>query len=168
MTFLDEQGVGPCGHSARDKGILIKLFASCLSYQVPRQLAFSVHGCYNDKNTGDLFFYAVKEIPDTQHAYYLNATRVICGQDSIHDKCLQLPQENWQTWNRIRTIRGKERGRKAWHIVLTKYDEISVHMDIQIQSGHMDITDYGKILKSGWGEGPTVEERAKAICGWTL
>ena len=27
MTFLDEQGVGPCGHSARDKGVLIKVIS---------------------------------------------------------------------------------------------------------------------------------------------
>ena len=26
ITFLDEQGVGPCGHSAREKGILINVY----------------------------------------------------------------------------------------------------------------------------------------------
>ena len=49
MSFLDEQKVGPCGHSAKDKQILIKVFSSCLSSQVPRKLSFSIHGCKNDK-----------------------------------------------------------------------------------------------------------------------
>ncbi len=44
-TFLDEQGVRPCGHSARDKGILMTVYTSSLSKEVPRRLAFSVHGC---------------------------------------------------------------------------------------------------------------------------
>ena len=56
MTFLDEQGVGPCGHSARDKGILLKVYASCLSHQVPRQLAFSYCGSRNDTHAGKYFY----------------------------------------------------------------------------------------------------------------
>ena len=163
MTFLDEQGVGPCGHSARDKGILIKVFASCLSHQVPRQLAFSVHGCLNSKNTEVLLFYLPKQIAPTQHVYNMDATRVKCGQDSIQGKCLQLPQENWQTWNRIRTVRGTDRGKKAWHIILTNDDETAVYLRNKIQSGDVDVADFGQVLKSGWGEGPTDEERASII-----
>ena len=33
MTFLDEQGVRPCGPSAKEMIILIKIFASCHSHQ---------------------------------------------------------------------------------------------------------------------------------------
>ena len=92
MTFLDEQEVGPCGHSAREKGILINVYASCLSHQVPRQLASSVHGRYNDKNTGELWslklFDSIKlesKIADGQHVRGINSTIVRCGQDSIQD-----------------------------------------------------------------------------------
>ena len=35
MEFLDELGVQPCGHKAREKGILIKVCASCKSNEVP-------------------------------------------------------------------------------------------------------------------------------------
>ena len=163
MTFLDEQGVGPCGHSARDKGILIKVYGSCLSHQVPRQLALSVHGYKNDKNTGDLILYFPKKIADTQHVYGINATEVRCGQYSIQGKCLRLPQENWQTWNRICTAISTDRGRKAWHMILTKDDESGVYLSIQLQSSQVEVTDYCKILKSGWGEVPTDEERASII-----
>ena len=30
MTFMDDQGVGPCGHAAKEKGILVKVYASWL------------------------------------------------------------------------------------------------------------------------------------------
>ena len=44
MAFLDEQGVGPCGHVAKEKGILIKVYTSCLVDEVPAELAFSTYG----------------------------------------------------------------------------------------------------------------------------
>ena len=164
MTFLDEQGVGPCGHSARDKEILIKVFASCLSHQVPRQLAFSVRGYMNDKNTGHMILEYPHEIADFQLINSIDATAVICGQDSIQDKCLHLPQENWQTFNRLRMIRRPERDRKMWDLILTKDYESCVYLDLQVQSGrHINIEDYSKVLKSGWGERPTDEERASII-----
>ena len=58
MAFMVERRVKPCGHSARDKALLVAITASCLSHQVPRQFAISVHGCKNDKNTGLLVMYS--------------------------------------------------------------------------------------------------------------
>ena len=163
MTFLDEQGVGPCGHSARDKGIFIKVYASCLSHQVPRQLAFSVRGCKNDKSSEVLIFCYPQEITNTQHINGIDATVVRCGMYFIHGKCLQMPQETWQTWKRICTVRSTDRGRKAWHVILTKDDESYVYLNIQAQSGQAHIDDHAKILMAGQGAGPTDQERASII-----
>ena len=44
MEFLDEQGVQPCGHKAKEKGVLIKVYASCGPTQIPTQHQFSVNG----------------------------------------------------------------------------------------------------------------------------
>ena len=175
LTFLDEQGVGPCGHSARKKRILINVYASCLSHQVPRQLAFSVHTCRNDKNTGDLMFHSMSDsaslqskIADAQHSTGINFTQVRCGQDSIQEECLCLPQATWQTWsahNRIYRVRGTDRGRKGWHMILMVDDDETILSFIEKtqgeESGKHNITcaDYGKVLKSGWGEEPTDEEQ---------
>ena len=169
MTFLDEQGVGPCGHSARVKGILLNVLASCMSHQVPRQLAFSVHGCFNDKNTGDLIastfsrIHPESKIADAQHTKSINFTEVRCGQDSILKECLCLPQANWKTWStkqRILTITGLG----IWRAVMfVDDDETIVNFLERVESGHMDLEDYGQVLKSGWGEGPTYEERAAVM-----
>ena len=42
MEFLDEQGVQPCGHKARERGMLIKMFASCKSNEIPTVFRYSV------------------------------------------------------------------------------------------------------------------------------
>ena len=54
MEFMDEQGVGPCGHAAKDKGILVKVYASGLSNEIPMEFAFSTHCANNDKNLGTM------------------------------------------------------------------------------------------------------------------
>ena len=91
MTFLDEQGVGPCGHSARDKGILINVYASCLSHQVPRQLVFSVHTCRNDKNTGDLIFHNAWDCVSLQ-------SKIADGQHMI---CISCTVYRGEVWTRL-------------------------------------------------------------------
>ena len=180
MTFLDEQGVGPCGHSAREKGILINVYTSCLSHQVPRQLAFTTHGCYNDKNTGLLMFRTVprphvilqSKIADAQHTRAINCTELGCGQDSIQDECLCLPQANWQTWNtsnRIFQVKGDDRqDRMVWYILLLVDDDETILSFLEKTQGegigtYANYSDYGQILKSGFGKEPTHEECASVM-----
>ena len=98
MTFLDEQGVGPCGHAAKKKGILINVYAFCLSHQIPRKLAFSVKGCRNDKKERKLIF-ASGPIADCQETNVMDFTNVRCGQEYIDDECLCLPGATWKKWS---------------------------------------------------------------------
>ena len=42
--YLTSQGIGACGHRARQRGILIKLFAACLPHETARDGAFSNTG----------------------------------------------------------------------------------------------------------------------------
>ena len=162
MTFMDEQGVQPCGHSARDKGILISVYASCLSHQVPRQLAYSVHGIKNDKNTG---FCTVLlsdsalpyRITDHQHSVGLNFTEVRCGAESIFSECQCIPQADWKmwsVWNRIIDLSDPQSN--VWALVLVVDDDETLVrlMDTEFA----DFRDYSEVLKIGYGEKPTKEE----------
>ena len=178
MAFLDQQGVWPCGHSARDKGILITVIASCLSHQVPRQLAHSVYGSKNDKNTGDMVFVYIdglrmkNKVAEDQHRCGISSTGVMCGQKSIDDECLCLPGATWHRWdasNRIYTVQGTDKGRKAWHMMLIVDDDVTILQFIEKTQGEykgtltIDHSDYGLVLKSGWGEGPSKEEKQSAM-----
>ena len=179
MAFLDQQGVGPCGHSARDKGILIKVFASCLSHQVPRKLVYSVYGSRNDKNTGHMTSTRCYDsidlgakVAEDQYACGIDSTEVRCGQKSIDDECQCLPGATWQRWsasNRISIVRGRDGGRKAWHMTLLVDDDATILQFVEKTQGEnrgkldINVTDYGVVLKSGSGEGPSEEEKQSAM-----
>ena len=169
MAFLDQQGVGPCGHSAREKEILIKVFASCLSHEVPRQLAHSVHGIKNDKNTGDMistkYYDSIDlraKVAEDQYICSIDSTEVRCGQKSIDDECLCLPGATWHRWsarNRIKLARVNDGDRKAWHMTLIVDADATILQFLQKEKcGNIDVQNYGLVLKSGWGEEPSEEE----------
>ena len=173
MTFLDEQGVGPCGHAAKDKGILMKVYSSCLSHEIPRQLADSAIGCENDEDTGDLIFIKMcsnislyATITDAQHGRGINFTQVRCGQQSLHDQCLCSPEDDWKKWSsseRTYVIEDMDRGRKTWNVLLLVDDDETVLEFVEKTQGEnsgkhlLNLTDYGTVLESQ-GEDPKDDE----------
>ena len=54
---------------------------------------------------------------------------------------------------RINLVRGKDRGRQAWHYVLVKKHLLSLFRK-RIKGGSLDVADFGAVLRSGWGEYP--------------
>jgi hypothetical protein len=53
-------------------------------------------------------------------------------------------------------VRGKDNGRAAWHYVLVS-KEREIELKKQRAGTNIDVADYGKIIKSGWGEEPSDE-----------
>lgn len=53
-------------------------------------------------------------------------------------------------------VRGKDNGRPAWHYVLVPHDKIK-GLRQQKSGTNIDVADYGKIIKSGWGVDPSPE-----------
>ena len=161
QVFLDEQGVQPCGHSARDRGILIKVFTSCQSNEVPHQLVYSIRACGNDKNKGTFFVYVrpiVVSEENTQHVQVVNSTYLRCKNKSIDEQCTLNPGYTWHKYdirNRVHLVRGKDGDRPAWHYVLIVDDQDTIDKFLEkVASGHVDVADYGQVLKSGWGQDP--------------
>ena len=54
---------------------------------------------------------------------------------------------------RINLVRGKDRGRAAWHYVLVKKHLLSLYRK-RIKGGSVDVADFGAVLRSGWGKDP--------------
>ena len=168
MEFMDEQGVGPCGHVAKEKGILVKVYASCLSNEIPMELAFSTHCAQNDKNLGTVAYKTVsryKEIHEGQHFSGLDFTRVRC-KNKIDEPCTMAPGSTWQRWStaeRLFVVRSNDRGRPVWYYVLVVDDEDTIRILKDKTQGDnagkhtTNLEDYGKVLKSGWGEDPPNE-----------
>ena len=60
--------------------------------------------------------------------------------------------------NKIFIIRGRDRGKTAWHYVDVEPWSIEV-LKIQPSGVNIDVTDYGVILRSGWGEDATNKDK---------
>ena len=53
-------------------------------------------------------------------------------------------------------VRGKDEGRPAWHYVLVDKEKVE-EFKAQVAAGTIDVTEYGQVLRSGWGENPSKE-----------
>lgn len=51
-------------------------------------------------------------------------------------------------------VRGKDKGMAAWHYVLVDKNKLPLFLK-KIESGNIDVSLYGDILYSGWGEDPS-------------
>ena len=164
QAFLDEQGVQPCGHSARDKRILIKVLASCQSNEVPHRLLYSIRANGNDKNKGIAFIKGSGfEVAQAQHIQRIDPTYITCKNKPIDEPCTLKPGYTWHKWSasdRIFMVRGKDRDRPAWHYVLLVDDQDTIDRFKELTMGEnagkytTNVNDYGLVLKSGWGEEP--------------
>ncbi len=69
----------------------------------------------------------------------------------------------WQKHNqaqRIFVLRGKDKGRAAWHYLLLVDDDKTIDRFKELTQGEhagentISVDDFGQVLKSGWGKDP--------------
>ena len=99
MEFLDEQGVQPCGHKAREKGILIKVFTSCKSIEISTEYSFSVSGTDNDANTGEMILWASKQLSETQTTDCIDSSEINCTSMTISEPCTFQTGYTWKMFS---------------------------------------------------------------------
>ena len=118
MEFLDKQGVQPCGHKAREKGMLIKVYASCKSNEIPTKYCFSKWGM---KNKGILLSFLIPEkILETQTTDAIDPSFLICTNKSIDEPCTLPPDLTWKSL-------GERSNTEAWLAALAiQWDKLSI------------------------------------------
>ena len=91
----------------------------------------------------------------TQHVQLMDSTHLSCENRSIDEPCTLNSGYTWHIRNRTFLVRGKTGGRPAWHYVQVADDQDTIDdFKEKTASGHVDVADYGQVLKSGWGEEP--------------
>ena len=89
-------------------------------------------------------------------------TPLFLGVANKHEQLIKLLIENEadvsivykeNSTERFYLVRGKDRGRAAWHYVLVKKHLLGLFLK-QTQGGSLDVADFGDILRSGWGKDP--------------
>ena len=103
MEFLDEQGVQPCGHKAREKGMNIKVYASCKSNEIPTEYCYSVSGITN-KNTGNMTFKISKQLLETQKTASIDSSHLNCDSETIDEPCTLSHDLTWRRLGEIRKM----------------------------------------------------------------
>ena len=169
--FLDGAGVQPCGHSARAENIIMTVFASCRSHQIPHSLLYSARGRGNDKETGEL---GVKingyEVAQGQHISWINNADITCKEGASYaDPCLMASDFTWhkkRVNGRIKLVRGTNGGRQGWwYVVLHDDEELQEQYYAKKRNGTLraaDLADYSTVFKSGRGKDPP-EEVKRAV-----
>jgi hypothetical protein len=165
--FLDDVGVQPCGHSARKENILLSMYASCKSHQIPHTLLYSARGQVNEEESGQLYHkWSGYEVEQGQHTSHINSTVIKCKEGaSFADPCLIANDFTWDKWRenqRIHLVTGEQNGKKAWYYVFLHDDEAMQEQFEAAIGGTINFADYGTVFKSGWGEDPP-EKLRRAI-----
>ena len=108
MEFLDEQGVQPCGHKAREKGMIIKVLASCKSNEIPTEYHYSMSGMSNNNCAQAVMFQMSKQLLETQTTASIDSSHLNCSSKIIDDPCTLRPDLTWRRLREIKTFKAKE------------------------------------------------------------
>ncbi|CAI8035371.1 hypothetical protein GBAR_LOCUS19859 [Geodia barretti] len=84
---------------------------------------------------------------------------MLCG-NKVDEQCGQDSSMTWQMKSeaeRIRLVRGKDKGKPAWHYVLLVDDEETIEKLEEALGGNLNVADYGQLLYSGQGKDPPNE-----------
>ena len=121
---------------------------------------YSARGCDNDKNTGAQSVWNNKEISPDQTTFCMDFTSITCGK-SWYEECALSPDFTFHSREAKRIF--IVNGRKAWYYVLLVDDPETIRIFKEKTQGELegtlsiDVTDYGVVLKSGFGEEPPQE-----------
>ena len=96
MEFLDEQGVQPCGHKAREKGMIIKVITSCKSNEIPTEYRYIISGTFNDEITGYMVIRYPQKLLETQTTDHIDSSELNCNSKTIDDPCTLQPGLTWK------------------------------------------------------------------------
>ena len=165
--FLDEQGVRPCGHSATEKGILLKVYAACRTGEDAAELCYTIRAM-EVKSDGHLSWLR-KELSDQQKSFGVDFTKVRCGKRE--GKCAIASDSTWSTDSQVTSyrlgiIRGADdKGRPAWFYLLLDDDAEKIKEFRHKMQGKnfgkyaVNLKEYGTVLRSGSGKYPSQEDK---------
>ena len=158
----------PCGHSATEKGILLKVLAACMTGQDTAELCCTTRAM-RVKSDGRVYHWISKELSDHQNSFGVSFTEVRCGKGE-GEECAIASNSTWSTASEVTSHRHyilqvTHKGRPAWHYILLDDDAEKIKEFIhKMQGGNcgkgtVNVKDYGTILRSGQGEDPSQADK---------
>ena len=171
-TVLDGLGIPPCGHRAREHGVLTKVFASCKPEQEAVEPCYSVEGIKIIED-GTLV-YCTTTVNEAVTFIATDSTKLTCCRGPDEPCQSEKALENWKWKQAVHggllskafIVRGKDRGKPAWHFVLLSdlSEDYEKRFLEKVATGNIDIAEWGYIIQSGQGKDPpqSVKDRLSA------
>ena len=173
--FLEENSIAPCGHKAKEKGYLLKIFTSCEPEQTVKECCYST-GAINLDGDGILRFCYCKQLTPTQTTFGRDFTKLLCFQDIDQHCQIEELTHHW-TWtdyamNRrsatlfdfVYLVRGTDKDRDAWYYVLVN-NGCKEQFKTALDDERINLEKHGIIVSSGWGNEPPgdIEEKMQSF-----
>ena len=168
---LDSLGIPPCGHRARENGILIKVYASCQQNEEAAEPCFSMEAV-RAEDDGSVTHYIGRLTQ--QRSVWFDSTKLVCcnGPD------FPCPQTTFQhlKWEDavdrsvcIHRVKRKESGRNVWYYIMLHRAGESYQETFKLQltkNRTLRLSDWGHVLESGEGKNVPKEIKDK-VNNWT-
>ena len=161
--------IGACGHQTREQGVLLKIYTSCYPNQKAALDCYIPEALYFNEDDSKIWVTMELMISDSQTTYGYDFTRIRCLQlegPTAPCRLSDIPVKCSWKWedlvavdikkrpkSLVYTVRGTDRGRKVWHIVLVERELLAAFRE-KISTGNIDVAKYGYVIKSGCGKDP--------------
>ena len=156
VKTLDDLGIPSCGHHTREQGILLKIFCSCGADEEATALCYITEANIFDDINKYVVTYYNKKLSSGQTTKCGDFRRIRCSKTATEtceiDSTCTWEDRIFKT-RLVHLVRGKIRGSTVWHYVLVDEDKVE-DFKAKVDTGTIDVADYGKTLYSGWGEDP--------------
>ena len=173
---LDNLGIPPCGHKARENGVLIKVFTSSQTHQKAGDPCYSLEGVRFNKENQCLTFWRNKQLSESQTTWWGDFTKLVCLRDP-DGPCQADNFKNWR-WKdavsdemrrAIHHVQYTDRGGPCWlYVLLSSGNEEHVSAFLaQHRTGTVDVADWGHVLLSDWGKDVSQDIKDQ-VYNWTF
>ena len=147
--------IPPCGHKARESGVLIKVITSCKPHQKAGDPCYSLEGVEFDKENQCITFWN-EQLSESQRTWGRgDFTTLVCLRDPDRP-CRADKFNNWRWEDAVSgemrratytvTVTGTDRGRPCWHYMLLSSgnEEHVSAFKAQLRTGRVNVADWGK------------------------
>ena len=154
---LDEMNVPSCGHHTREHGLLFQINTSCQPNEEATALCYNNEAVEYSEADKAVLVKANKTLTSGQKIMYTDFRNIRCGKPA-NESCEADSDCIWNDhlnikYHLVYLVHGEDRGRPAWHYVLVDEEKLD-DFKAKVATGNINTADYGRVLKSGWGEDP--------------
>ena len=163
---LDNLGIHPCGHRAREQGILLRVFASCQADQHAAEPGYSMEAMLVDSD-GTAMNQTMLRLH--QNSTWFSGTKLVCfrGPDVPCPKNT-FAQLKWEDGIGrrfpVKTVTRTENGKDMWYCLMLHKagKDYERAFDAQIKKNPaLKLSDWGYVLETGEGHviPPQIQEK---------